>query len=235
MTLLDPKTRLRFWGGLYQFNPQGGTEYNNAVGFKQGTDCDQVQGCWITECYPSIFKYRVMFDGLQTPPGVTDAHHPAVNVRVVHGLYLNTLAKLEASTNGSAGTVLSQGLTAIKKELFNSAVSSDYLAFPERNRRIKILSDKVLKPGPLQYNADSETGTFQACPAPVTGRFAFPHNKMKQKLAKVGTPGDAGRNLVPYHSWIPFTVFMCDELGDDDDDYGSIKVDYSSKFYFRDT
>lgn len=220
--------------GLYSYNPSGNTGgvlYTKKTGLQQGTDCEEVQGCWITEAYPSVIRWRITFE--QIVP--IDNQWPSISVRVIHGVYKNTLEKLGASTH-NAPTSINEGLVHLKEELFNSQVSSDHLEFPEKNRRIQILSDKRHYPGDLQlFSVDNTAGAaYRNMPPPLEGIFRFPHHALKQKLMKMENPGPQELNMCPFFSWIPFTVFMCDELMSDQTAQQKLTLSYATKYYFRD-
>lgn len=234
-----PKNSYLVLGGMHAFSPDGnidGVDYLGSTGFQRGTGCDQIIGCWVTEAYNSIFKYRLKFDKLAAVQNAANTYiWPSIHVRIIHGLYMNTGAKLDAPMTDVQAFYQSIR-TALKQELFQSSVSSDHLEFRARNRRIKILKDVKIKP------EQSQLGNFQSvenqgnmapfqspCP-PYEGSFSFPKAPLKQKLEDVTNPGTANRSAVPAHSWVPFTLFMCDELNVN----SYIPIEWSSKFYIKD-
>jgi len=229
-----PKNSVVVPCGMYAYNANPTEAQLLATGLKQGNDCEEIQGCWITEAYPSVIRWRVSFNNLATVAGI----YPSVSVRVIHGIYKNTLQKMDAPQITVPGAI-DHALDEIKAELFASSISSDHLEFPERNRRLKILSDKRLYPMDNQLVTNTETA-YKNPPPPLEGIFRFPHHALKQKLVKVTTPGNTTDGaplpeMCPFFSWIPFTVFMCDELQRDADGNAQVlDVSYATKYYFRD-
>lgn len=239
--LTGPKNSYLVLGGMHAHSPDGqigGIDYLSKTGFQRGTGCDQIIGCWVTEAYNSVFKYRLKFDALvpsQTATNPPVYQWPSIHVRILHGVYMNTGSKMDASLN-DVSTFYGDIRRDLKKELYESTVSSDHLEFRERNRRIKILKDFKIKPDMSQLgnfqsaDADGNLVPWQSPCPPYEGRFSFPKAPLKQKLEDVATPGDANRTSVPAHSWVPFTLFMCEEL----QGTSVIPVEWSSKFYIKD-
>lgn len=224
-----PKNTITVIGGLQAFDPAGGTPHTAKTGFKRGLECDNIVGCWITEAYGSLFKYRISYNSLTLPTQPAVLH--GLNVKVVHGIYKNTGAKMGAPLTNQVA-FHAHLWTELKKELYDSQFSSDHLEFKKPNRRIRVLKKYTLRPKNTQFKEiELSTAEVAICSPPSEGRFKFPKAPLKQKLEDVTTVAADGNNAVASSSWIPFTLFQCDEL---DAHEGHLTLEYTSKCYWRD-
>jgi hypothetical protein len=131
---------------------------------------------------------------------------------------------------------------ALKKELFNSNITSDYLDFDQANRNIKVFSSFNIRPNRnnmiLQDTINttnvipSTTDTTKSFTVPPPKTFSVFHTVPKLKTKVARATGGASGAMFPVNLWVPFTMFTCQQLTANS---GHFNIEHSSRMYFTDT
>jgi hypothetical protein len=155
---------------------------------KDSADHDHtIEGTWVKFVYGSKSKFRVSFNGIANHAD----NYGGLNLMCHHGVCKITMEKLNSGHGyATAADFESAVLTLLKKELFNSGVTSDFLSFSQQNRNIKITSSFRVRPNRNDMILDDHslhTANHQnqlSFPPPklITINHAVP--KMKTKINK---------------------------------------------------
>lgn len=225
-----PANSLCILSGLF-----GGDTSNTQApnpGMLRGTGCDQLIGCWIQEAYNHSLKFTLDYNTLQVDGAGT---FPSCNVEVIHGMVMNTGAKMGVDPSTMNSTAWLTAIESnVRKELHRTGFSADHLNYVEQNRRVKVLKRYTVRPKPSQAIIIEGTSVpTKTLAPPYHGQYKFPHNKMKTRLveSKLVHPDDPPPEWVPNSLWIPFTLILAPEITSAT---GYIQVETISKCYLRD-
>lgn len=207
--------------------------------FKDSNDADYTpKGAWVKMVYGSKSKFRITFNTLAHH---TD-NHGGLNLMCHHGI---CKVPMEKSNSGHSYATAAEFETAVlvllKKELYNSGITSDFLNYEKQNRNIQIKNsfrirpsrnDMLMQDGIMTTaTVPSTTDTFKSAAFPPPRLITINHSvpKAKTKLAR-----HQGQNYatLPVNLWIPFTLFTCEQLTANS---GHYSIEYSSRSYFTDT
>lgn len=193
-------------------------------------------GSWVCPKYLKT-KLRISFDKIIASDLKSNE---GFNISVTVGRLCSTGEKFGANAANAAGFETSV-LTELRKQLFESNLSSDHLAFEKKNRQIKIDGSWKVKPSrdqAVRMCFHNGTGNVSySCPPPKEYTVQHKLYTAKTKVDKT-TPA----HPLPMNLWIPFILVQCDELhGAWQDEHsanhpgtGYLDVDYSSRAYFTD-
>jgi len=232
-----PSNSLCLLAGLF-----GGNNINAAsvsTGLIPGTGCTDIIGCYSTPAYPSSMKLDIDYKTLEY---VVDEAFPNPNLRVLHGFYKNTGDKMSADLTNNA-TWIDSIRVALLKELFDSDYTADYLAYTQKSRNIKILSDRVIRPkrsvSSFVPQGFDPAGQVEALGVGIVApnthlSFKWPHSKHKTRLhlTHQAESDPAIERMVPHNQWIPF--LLCLVPGLPSAAYGHLTVRSVTKAYFND-
>jgi len=185
-----------------------------------GTRANEFIGSWVNSEYLKQ-KWRVEF------PGIVASHVDSLaGFQVRCTLVAIRVPGSKADADLTNFTLWASDIDRIaKRETFNSDLDSDYLEFATRNRNVKVISQRTLKP-----SQDSKLKINYASDA-VAPPIEFSHNwycpNFKQRVTKLGD-GYGCLN----DNYIYCAIFTCNELTANT---GNIGVQTSSRFYYTDS
>lgn len=210
------------------------TPADTTTGLIPGNGCEDVIGCYTTPAYPSSMKLDISYKELQVVAG---SSFPNPNLRIIHGFYKNTGDKIGADLTSNSTWINAIRITLLK-ELFDSDYDSDYLAYTQKSRNIKILSDRLIRPRKataVQLPLGTEPGEFiSAILAPNSQlSYKWPHSKYKTKLVgTVDTSAFTNTRMVPHNAWVPFLLALAPGIATAG--HGHLRVRSVTKAYFND-
>jgi len=228
---LGPSNSLCLLAGLF------GGDYPVAAdvttGLIPGTGCTDVIGCWTTPAYPSSMKLDISYKELVFTEEPEQVAFPNPNLRIIHGFYKNTGDKMNADLASNA-TWIHAVRVALLRELFDSDFTADYLAYTQKSRNIKILSDKLIRPRKPNAVAGPAT-TSSAIYSPNSQlSYKWPHSKHKTRLqptVQAGVEPPLAR-MVPHNQWVPFLLLLAPGILTAES--GALIVRSVTKAYFND-
>jgi len=229
--LAGPSNSLCLLAGL--FGGDYATPDDVSTGLIPGTGCTDVVGCWSTPAYPSSMKLDIDYKALAI---VDNQAFPQPNLRILHGFYKNTGDKMDADLASNA-TWIASIRAALLKELFDSDYTADFLAYTQKSRNIKILSDRLILPRKSiahQLVPDSTMITKVMSPNSQLS-YKWPHSKFKSRLSPTIQAGSdpVFARMVPHNQWVPFLLMLAPGLPADAA-YGHLVVRSVTKAYFHD-
>jgi hypothetical protein len=225
--LLGPANSLILLNGLFGGNPTA-VSGDAVPGLTQGVGNTAVVGNWITPAYADSMKCTLDYSTLAE----TDS---AMNVRQVTGFIKNTGNKVNATLT-NPGDWLIDIYKMVKKELFESEFSADFLSFSQKSRMIEITSSKMIIPKKAQLVASGTSAHVHWCP-PSQVYTKHQNKAFKQRLTNCTDEASVtAKSVVPHDSWIPFTMFLAPELSAASSGgvVGKITVKSVTKAWFRD-
>lgn len=184
------------------------------------------KGAFIKPVYSWTTKLRISFNHI--------SKHLTTGAicRVHHGVMKIAPDKFNADT-ASQATFEAAVLVQLKKELFESEISADYLAYAKKNRNIKVNGSFVVRPSRDHMIRDDHSlataneQLSQSFPPPRCYTINHPVPKMKTRVVvESQTPAALLHNL-----WVPWTMISCERLNSDS---GYFLIENSSKMYFTD-
>ena len=237
--LLGPSNSVVLMAGLFG-GRNGDDTPLTSTGLTPGTGCNGLIGCYVTPAYPSSMKLDIDY---KTIVPVNGNAYPNPNLRIIHGFYKNTGDKMNASLADNFAWV-DEVRANLLKELFDSDYDADYLAYTQKSRNVKILSDRVIRPKKsvaVQIPVDLDVNHPQAIIAPNQElSYKWPHKKFKTKLEPSvflvpGTPPVPGtvEVMMPHNLWVPFLLALAPGLTATG--FGNIKIRSVTKAYFHDS
>lgn len=188
------------------------------AGFHEDTLNQAANGVWMC---PKFLKSKltVSFDNLAVH---ADTH--GLTARLYHGRVKITLAKVGAgATMNNQAAFAAECLTIIKRELFDSEYSSDFLDFKQKNRNIKI--DGKWNIVPNQNQIAHASGSWVAPMKHYNVQHVVPKIKTRVEL------GTLDHKPLLMNLWIPFIAVSCDTLTANT---GTLDIGHSSKLYYTD-
>lgn len=155
--------------------------------------------------------------------------HPdtqGLTCRVYHGRIKVTIDKLVSTHAANQAAFAAEVDAVVKRELFDSQFSSDFLEFRQRNRNIIIDGKWNVKPS---LNSAPIDDSAQA-------RFCAPDKEyvINHVLPKIKTrtvPATSSHVPLLVNMWLPFVAVECNHLTSHT---GPLNIGYSSKLYFSD-
>ena len=180
------------------------------AGVHHGTTCTTSEGIthnihsnWLKPVYGWSSKVRLDFSGL--------AEHvdtfKGMKFRVIYGMCLIAPDKYNATTSSLSGFEAAV-LSELKKELYESEISSDYLEYTRKNRNIRIDGKFDVKPNlnsaPARRFDDPAAHTTQSYAPPRCFTIRHPVPKMKCRVSTL-THGVSPQITQPIlnHLWTP--------------------------------
>lgn len=207
------------------------------VGFNEHTtftDSDghnySVNGSWLKPLFWST-KVRISFDHII--PTHAESNKGFI-VRMYHGLLKNTCDKM-GGTHTTQANLSASVLTELKKELYESDISADFLDYSKKNRNLQILGKWVVKPNrnqQIRMIATAPTPGASAvsqysAPPPVCYTIKHKVPPLKQRVT-TDTTHDYPAMI---HTWVPWILVCCDQLNTHT---GTITAEHSGRMYFTD-
>lgn len=192
--------------------------------FHSDTPAIAQDGNWICPKFLTS-KFRISFDKIVADHADS---RKGFNIWLYHGVIKNTGAKNGARVDTQANWT-TDIKTLVGSELVQSAFSSDYLDFTQKNRNVKIIKKQLLRPS--RNNTIRKAiiaGTSEevyTAPSPMCMTINHEVPNFKQRVEH------ASADPLLNNMYIPFVAVCCDELTANT---GTITVEQSSRFYFSD-
>lgn len=184
---------------------------------------------WIKPVYGWSSKCRLDFSGLAEHADT----YKGMKFRVMYGICKITPDKYNASTS-SLSAFEASVLAELKKELYESEISSDYLEYTRKNRNIRIDGKFDVKPNlnsaPSEPHLTSMHNVIYAPPKCFTIRHPIPKMKCRVKTISHGTSPVITQPVLD-HVWTPWVLVMSDQLTANT---GHVNVSHTSRMYFTD-
>ena len=173
---------------------------------------------------------------------IVDQPFPNPNLRILHGFYKNTGDKMSADLTNNA-TWIDSIRVALLRELFESDYNADYLAYTQKSKNIKLLSDRVIRPKKsvavaVQQGFDP-AGQVEALGVGIVApnthlSYKWRHKKRKTRMVQSTTAGvpPVAERMLPHNLWIPFILLLVPGLTEAG--LGHLTVRSVTKAYFND-
>lgn len=153
----------------------------------------------------------------------THADTFGLQCKVYHGRVKVTLDKVQSTHAASQAAFAAEVDVIVKRELFDSQFSSEFLDFTQRNRNLIIDGKWTVKP-----NQDHIAHGTSAWVAPDK-QYNINHRVPGIKTRT--SPATSSHVPLLVNMWLPFVAVECNALTANT---GTLKIGYSSKLYFSD-
>ncbi len=188
-----------------------------------------LQGQWLTPKWLKS-KFRISFDNIS--PDHVDSRK-GFNLWMIQGVIKSTGEKSGADTT-SYTNWCADILTTVGKQCLDSDLSANYLEFTKKNRNIRIIQKKLIKPNRNQSVRQAilatTDGESYTAPPPMCLSINHALPNFKQRVVDAN-PVSAQIQPQLNQSYIPFVAFYCNELTRDT---GTFTIEQSSRFYYTD-
>lgn len=207
------------------------------AGIHHGTTCTTSEGIthnlhsnWLKPVYQFSSKCRLDFSGLADHADT----YKGLKFRVMYGVMKIAPDKYNATVSSLSGFEAAV-LAELKKELYESEISSDYLEYTRKNRNIRIDGKFDVKPNLMASPSLNHVGVTATTPtyAPVrcfTIRHPVPKMKCRVSTLTHGVSPQITQPLLN-HLWTPWVLIMGDQLTANT---GHVNVSHTSRMYFTD-
>ena len=175
-------------------------------------------------------KFRISFDNIVADHADS---RKGFNLWMIQGVVKSTGEKSGADTTQDYSDWCADIKAMVGKQCLESDMTANYLDFTKKNRNIRIIQKKLIRPSrnstvrkAVLATTDGESYT---APSPVCLSINHALPNFKQRT----TTADQGSLLKPIlnQSYVPFVAFYCNELTRDT---GSFTIEQSSRFYYTD-
>ena len=187
---------------------------------------ESVNGKWLTPKWLKS-KFRISFDRI-IPDHADSAK--GFNLWMIQGV-IKTTGDKSGSDSSSYANWTADILNVVGKNLVDSDFDSDYLEFTRKNRNVKIIKKRLIRPkrnqSVRQAIIASTDGESYTAPPPMC--LSVNHELPNFKQYTI-TNNDETRPIMN-NCYIPFVAFMCNELTRDT---GTFTIEQSSRFYYND-